>query len=169
MSRVRVDRVVTVRRLILASASTIFDILADPTKHPQIDGSDTVHGLRGAPNEPPTRLHEDAKFVMRMRIRPLNIHPAALVQVVVALVNGGKLTNQVVAFEEGRQIAWRNFGRHVWRWELKPEGARSTLVTETFDYSTNLMPWLLETARFPRRNATAMNATLRKLAELVER
>jgi hypothetical protein len=105
---------------------------------------------------------------MRMRTRPLNVHPAALIQVAVALINGGNLTNQVVVFEEGRRIAWRNFGRHVWCWELEPQGPRSTLVTETFDYSTNLVPWLLEAAGFPRRNATAMNASLRKLAELVE-
>ena len=33
---------VTVQRLIPAPAAAIFDLLADPSRHPQIDGSGTV-------------------------------------------------------------------------------------------------------------------------------
>ena len=48
--------------------------------------------------------------------------------------------NTVVEFEEGRLIAWCHFNRHRWRYELEPLGDGSTLVTETFDGRTALVP-----------------------------
>jgi uncharacterized protein YndB with AHSA1/START domain len=158
-------REVTVERVIAAPALRIFDLLADPGQHPTIDGS-------GAVQEPsptaPARLFLGATFVMRMRMRPPSHHPADLLQVVVAFMSRGRLTNTVVEFDEGRRIAWRNFGRHVWRWRLQPLDDASTLVRETFDYSTNTFPPLLELVRFPAKNAAAMTATLDRLASLAK-
>jgi uncharacterized protein YndB with AHSA1/START domain len=59
------ERVVRVERVIPADAATIFDVLADPTQHPLIDGSGSVRTTRG---EPPERLALGSRFGMRMRI-----------------------------------------------------------------------------------------------------
>lgn len=157
------DRKVTVERTIDAPAESIFAVLADPRRHHTIDGSDAVgEALVAAP----PRLFRGARFTVRMRTRPAGADPAQLLQAGIALVNRGRLVNTVVEFEEPRRIAWRNFGRHVWRFELSPEGG-GTRVRQTFDYGTNLFPPLLELFGFPAKNRTAMTATLARLDALV--
>ncbi|HCB34333.1 MAG TPA: hypothetical protein DEP69_04015 [Acidimicrobiaceae bacterium] len=85
--------------------------------------------------------------------------------------------NRVLEFDENRLIAWGHFGRHRWRYELEPViggagsdggAAVSTLVRETFDWSTSRLPWAIELVGFPKRNAAAMRKTLERLAGLVE-
>ena len=78
-----------------------------------------------------------------------------------------RITNQVVEFEEGRRIAWRHFGGHIWRWELEPvEGG--TQVRETFDWAPSRAPWFLELIGYPARNRRGIEASLPRLAALVE-
>ncbi len=125
----------------------VFDVLAAPARHPEIDGSGSVKSrLRG-----PQRLSPGARFGMRMQVGLPYV-----------------ISNTVVEFEEGRRIAWRHLGRHVWRYELEPvpEGTR---VTETFDWSGALAPRVLELAGYPARNARSMEKTLLRLKELLER
>lgn len=157
------ERKVTVERIIDADPQRIFDVLADPARHHAIDGSDSV-------NDPileaPERLGPGSRFSMRMRTRPREFTRAAFVQVAVAISHRGQLWNKVVEFEEPHRIAWHNFGNHVWRYELEPIAPSRTLVRETFDYSTNIAPWLLEWARFPDTNHAAMQLTLDRLAEV---
>ncbi len=132
--------------VVQAPAQKVFDLLADPARHADFDGSGTVQGqLRGA-----ERLRLGARFGMRMRV-------------VVPYVIG----NTVVEFVEGRTIAWRHFGRHVWRYQLEPV-AGGTRITETFDWSTALSPRALELARFPALNARSIEKTLPRLKALVE-
>ena len=58
-------RVVTVERFIPASPYAIFDVLADPSRHAEIDGSGTVKASRaGAPE----RLSLGATFGMDMQV-----------------------------------------------------------------------------------------------------
>jgi hypothetical protein len=88
----------------------------------------------------------------------------------VAVLVRGWMLNKVVEFDQNRRIAWRNFGHHVWRYELEPvddSAGPRTLVRETFDYGPSIAPWLLEWAGFPRHNATAMSQTLATLDELL--
>lgn len=160
------DRRIIVERVIDTDAQRIFDILASPTQHHAIDGSGAVDNpLIDAPE----RLFLGARFTMRMRTRPPDLTPASLIQVAVAAANRGRLTNIVLEFDEPHRIAWRNFGRHVWRYELNPVAADRTLVRETFDYSTNLAPWMLELARFPETNRVAMGETLDRIADVALR
>jgi hypothetical protein len=73
-----------------------------------------------------------------------------------------RVRNTVVEFEEGRRIAWRHFGHHVWRYELEPvEGG--TRITETFDWAPSLSPKALELWGAPQRNLGSIRATLRRL------
>jgi len=140
------ERKVSVSRVIDAPAQKIFDVLADPSMHPVIDGSGSVQGSRGGN---PERLSEGAKFGMDMKIGlPYRIR------------------NTVVEFEDGKRIAWRHFGRHIWRYELEPaEGG--TKVTETFDWSKSLAPWYIERAGYPKKHPKGMAATLERLAAQV--
>ncbi|MFF2082506.1 SRPBCC family protein [Nocardia sp. NPDC058176] len=161
------SRRIQAERIIDAPAEAIFDVLADPRRHSEIDGSDSV---RDALVSAPERLHVDSTFTMRMQVRPPNLHSASLLQVTVAIINRGRISNTVTEFDEPHAITWRNdFGRHTWRFELHPVpgSPTRTLVRETFDYSTNLLPPLLEAVGFPARNRDAMHDTLDRLAAAV--
>jgi hypothetical protein len=135
---------VSASRVIAAPAQRIFDVLADPAQHGDIDGSGSVQGVRSSA---PERLQLGSRFGMRMRIGLPYL-----------------ITNEVVEFEEGRRIGWRHFGRHVWRYELEPvDGGAATKVTETFDWSKAPGGPLYEVAGVPKRNLRSIEATLERL------
>jgi hypothetical protein len=123
--------IVSSERVIQAPAPLIFDVLADPRRHPDFDGSGSVKKVR---SDAPARLSEGATFAMEMK-RGL---PYGMI-------------NTVVEFEEGRTIAWapklasgrgaRFFGR-IWRYELEPVD-EGTLVRETWDFSQESLRFLL--------------------------
>ena len=140
-------RVVSVCRVIDASPAAIFDVLADPARHGEIDGSGMVQAARSGAQ----RLTLDATFGMDMKLGPLPY----------------RITNRVVEFEEDRRIAWAHFGGHRWRYELEPVDG-GTEVTESFDWSTSRLPLAIELAGYPKRHPAAMDATLARLAALVE-
>ncbi len=141
------SKVVSRTREIQAPAQTIFDLLADPRRHHEIDGSGSV---QAAQMNAPERLSLGAKFGMNMKIGlPYRI------------------TNTVVEFEEGRQIAWRHFGGHVWRYILEPT-ENGTRVTEQFDWTNNKSPLMLKMMNAIENNAKSMEKTLENLARRFE-
>ncbi len=143
------ERVVSVSRTINASPEAIFDLLTDPSRHVEFDGSGTVQRLRGDSD----RLELGSKFGMDMKIGPLPY----------------RISSTVVEFEENRLIAWAHFGKHRWRYELEPvDGGAATKVTESFDWSTATSPKAIELAGYPKRHPANMEATLERLAALVE-
>ncbi|MGH9015855.1 MAG: SRPBCC family protein [Acidimicrobiia bacterium] len=146
---------VSVERLIAAPAARIFDVLADPTQHPVIDGSGMVREARA---ERPSRLSPGATFGMSMRMG-------------VAYA----MTNEVVQFDENRRIAWRPrlarpaalarfTGGHVWRYELEPAAA-GTRVRESYDWSKAdaFTRAYIVGSGWPRRAERAMVKTLERL------
>ncbi len=140
------QRTVSTSRVIAAQPPAVFDVLADPSMHPVIDGSDSVQELLGGS---PERLSLGASFGMRM-------DRGARYQV----------ENRVVEFEEARLIAWRHFHGHRWRYELVPvEGG--TRVTETFDWNRAKFRLFIELMGFPRSNLRGMEATLEHLDQLL--
>jgi uncharacterized protein YndB with AHSA1/START domain len=96
--------VVSVERVIAAPANRIFDLLADPDRHHDIDGSGSVRDAKAKP----TRLTTGAQFGMAMQ---LGVKYSTL--------------NEVIEFDEGKRIAWqtrpaggfqgRFFGGRIWR------------------------------------------------------
>ena len=139
-------RVVSVERVILATPEKIFDLLADPTQHPRFDGSDTVKAARGDP----VRLALGSQFAMDMRMGiPYRIK------------------NTVVEYEDGRRIAWQHPAHNVWRYELEPVDG-GTRVRESFDWTNGRGRKVIELMGVPKKNRKAMEATLERLAYLVE-
>jgi hypothetical protein len=128
---------VTVSRRIGAPAHEIFQVLADPRKHLELDGSGM---LRGAATEEPMRAVGDV-FVMRMHFSRLGDY---------------EMNNHIVEFEADRRIGWEpeagnghpdaappgaaagsaeaRWG-HRWSFELAPDGPDATVVTEIYDCS----------------------------------
>ncbi len=151
---------VSVTRRIPATAKRLFAVLADPARHPEIDGSGMV---RAALSAEPVR-EVGGSFVMAMHNDEMGDY---------------EMTNHVVAYEEDREIAWEPVmsaasreedvadvgvpAHHRWGFTLVPEGADLTVVTETFD-CTESPEWLQHAVRGGTRWVDAMAATLEKLA-----
>ena len=143
---------VSAERVIAAPASRIFALLSDAAAHPSFDGSGTVRALRGT-SEP---LGLGSRFGMSMK-RGL---PYSTV-------------NTVVMFEPDAVIAWRTtalgglIGGRTWKYELVPvEGG--THVRETWDIGHDKQRLFLRRGGMPRSTRQAMQATLDRLAALVE-
>lgn len=138
---------VSVERIIDAPAEQIFAVLSDPRRHADIDGSGTVRSsIKG-----PERLQLGSKFSMDMKLGvPYRI------------------SSTVVEFEPDRRIAWCHYGKHRWRYELEPLSDGRTLVRETFDWSTAIVPKVIELIGAPARNEPGMVKTLERLAGVVE-
>jgi len=138
------NKIVSVSKLVSASPEQIFELLANPTMHAVIDGSGSVIAPKSSA---PQRLAMNATFGMSMK-------------------KGApyKITNTVVEFVEGRQIAWRHFGGHVWRYILEPTQG-GTMVTEQFSYGTSKSPLMLKLAGYVGKNELAIRKTLDNLAK----
>jgi uncharacterized protein YndB with AHSA1/START domain len=135
------SRSVSRSAVVPAQPAEVFDLLTDPRRHPEIDGSGTVKGVLSGPE----RLTLGARFGMRMHFGLPYV-----------------IRNEVVELVPDQRIAWRHFGHHVWRYELEPVDG-GTRVTETFDWSRARSPRALELLGIPARNARSIDATLARL------
>ncbi|MHB8341160.1 MAG: SRPBCC family protein [Mycobacteriales bacterium] len=145
----------TVERVIPAPAERIFELVADPRRHMDIDGSGTVHEA----TEVPERLSLGATFGMNMHF-------------------GGPytMTSTIVEFEEGRRIAWQSrppagsarwrrlFGGRIWRYELEPVET-GTRVRESWDLTEERLRTLV--LGYRRKTRANMQATLQRIERLV--
>jgi hypothetical protein len=110
----------SVSRRIEAPAATIFEVLADPGRHPEFDGSGMLRP--GADNRVIVGVGD--VFVTKMYFTAMGDY---------------EMHNRIVVFEADRSIGWepgnpelaRNGSR--WRYDLAPDGSDATLVTETYD------------------------------------
>lgn len=138
------NQIVSITKFVSANADEIFELLANPAMHAVIDGSGSVKAAKDAA---PKRLSLNATFGMSMK-------------------KGApyKITNTVVEFTEDKQIAWRHFGGHIWRYILAPT-AGGTNVTEQFSYGSAKSPLALKLAGYVRNNERDMRKTLDKLAD----
>jgi hypothetical protein len=75
-----------------------------------------------------------------------------------------KITNTIVEFEEGKTIAWRHFGGHIWRYILEPVDG-GTKVTEQFDWNKSKSPLILKLRKSPQDNAKSIEKTLENLVK----
>nr|WP_306436943.1 SDR family NAD(P)-dependent oxidoreductase [Rhodococcus sp. 06-235-1A] len=129
---------------IAAPAHQIFDLVADPHRRPELDGSGTV---RDTPVSGPHRLSTDAVFRVGMR----------------KYRNNYTSTLTVTEFETNQTIEWQHSLGQRWRWEFEPVTPTITRVTETWDYGDAKLPLMLKLFRWPTLNAAAIENTLREL------
>jgi Polyketide cyclase / dehydrase and lipid transport len=143
----------TVERFIAAPASAIFALIADPSRHPEIDGSGTVRKATSGRGQ----VELGTKFGMSMK--------AGFAY---------SMINEVIEFEQDRRLAWQTkspnsvlglmIGGRIWRYELEPaEGG--TLVRESWDISKERVKVLVRPLR--SRTRDAMTATLQRIDEIV--
>jgi hypothetical protein len=131
--------------IINAPASEIFAIVSNPKMHPQIDGSKMVKGgITG-----PDHLKMGDTFYMHMSIGIPYV-----------------MRNKVVEYKHNEVIGWRPIARNIWRYELSPISASSTLVTQWMD-GRNAPKLLMK--REIRWAAKAIAKTLVNLKKIVER
>jgi len=144
--------VVTVERVIDAPPEKIFALLADPTKHPLIDGSGSV---RASKPGTPGHVELGSQFGMSMK---LGI-PYSMV-------------STVIEYEPNRRIAWQSkppnvFGRftggRIWRYELEPVDG-GTRVRESWDISQDHQRAFLRRGKLPDQTRANMEKTLEKVA-----
>jgi hypothetical protein len=150
--------IVSVSRRIAAPAQAVFELLATPRRHLDMDGSGM---LRGTEATPITAVGD--VFVMKMHFKPLGGDYA--------------MNNHVVEFEPDRRIAWEpengaghpevdspqaRWG-HRWRFELAPDGPAATVVTETWDCTR--VP--ADEVEDGRQWIPSMTRTLERLDELL--
>ena len=147
---------VSVDRVIKAPASAIFAIVADASRHAEIDGSGSVVKAKdGAPDH----LTLGSTFGMSMKVGvPYS------------------MSNTVVEYEPDKVIAWqtslagplgRFLGGRIWRYRLEEDDG-STKVTETWDISKDKQAFFLRLGRLHQQTATSMAKTLDRLAQLTE-
>jgi uncharacterized protein YndB with AHSA1/START domain len=150
--------VVSVERVIAAPADRIFDLLADPARHHDVDGSGSVVDAKAGP----ARLALGAEFGMAMKL-------------------GYKYStkNEVIEFDDGKRIAWQTrptsglqskfAGGRIWRYELEPADG-GTRVRESWDISQEKAPIksLLRLGAAKNHTRQAMEKSLANIAQLTE-
>jgi hypothetical protein len=140
-------RPITCSIRVAAPAGAVFDLLRDPYRHPEIDGSGTLRAtVRG-----PHRLEAGSRFGVAMRYWWLPY----------------MITNTVTEYEPDRLIAWTHMSKVAWRYQLEPV-AGGTQLTETWDPTSSPAGLALQVLKFPERTAPAMIATLERIKALVE-
>lgn len=151
------DTVVSAERVIRAPAADIFAIVADSSRHPEIDGSGSVRRLKqGAPE----KLALGTTFGMSMKLGvPYS------------------MSNKVIEFEPDKRIAWqttlsgplgRFIGGRIWRYELEQADGGGTLVRESWDISQDKQRFMLKAGPVGQQTKASMAKTLERLAEITE-
>lgn len=148
------DTQISVTATVDAPVERVFALLADPDRHPDIDGSGTVRASH-------THLaitEEGDVFVMEMN------HPTR---------GHYRVENHVVRYEPDRALAWmpaavgKAPSGHVWSYELATDigahGDDRTVVTHTHDWSEVTDPEFL--ARVDEVSTEQMRETLRLLED----
>jgi hypothetical protein len=124
---------VAVSRRICAPAHHIFQVLADPVRHQELDGSGSLRGAVSAT----TISGVGDVFVMKMHFPHMGDY---------------EMNNHVVEYEQDRRIGWEpEAGRghpdaardsseqarwgHRWSYQLISDGPDATVVTEVYDCS----------------------------------
>lgn len=143
------SRIASATREMRARASQVFEMIADPSLHPEWDGNDNL--ANAAPGQ---------------RVRSVGDVFST------TLTRGSVRENHVVEFVQDRVIAWKPAepGQapvgHLWRWEVQPIDHERSVVIHTYDWTE-----LTDPSRYPRAQATTserLGLSLDRLAALVE-
>ncbi|OFJ52659.1 SRPBCC family protein [Mycolicibacterium grossiae] len=134
---------------VAAPVAEVFALIADPHRHHDLDGSGTV---RDVDVKGPHRLKEGDRFTVGMTQYGVPY----------------KITSTATAVEENHVVEWQHPLGHKWRWEFAEVSPGTTKVTETFDYSTAKLPFVIELTGYQKKNADGIESTLTALAQRFE-
>jgi uncharacterized protein YndB with AHSA1/START domain len=146
--------VVSVDRVINAPPAALFAVVADASRHTELDGSGQLVKLKDGATQ---HLTLGSKFAMSMKMGvPYTV------------------TNTVIEFEQDRRIAWqtvlagplgRFLGGRIWRYEFEPV-EDGTKVTESWDLSQDKQAFFLKNPKVGQATAASMSTSLDRLAEI---
>lgn len=149
------DTRISVSRTIDAPAKDIFNVLSNPRRHPELDGSGFIR----------TGQNVD-RITASGQVFTMNMEGDHM---------GGEYQtdNHVIGYDENKLLAWQTAPAGTeppgwkWVWELTPVDAKSTEVTHTYDWGAVTDKELLSKNLFPLVSADQLDSTLAKLAEAV--
>jgi len=146
---------IVVTRTVNAPAQNIFDVLTDPARHRELDGSGFIRSDQQAQRITGT----GQVFTMNMTGDHM----------------GGdyQTDNHVTGYDENQLLAWQTAPAGTdppgweWTWELKPQGPDATEVTLTYDWSKVTDKAILEKVTFPLVPRDGLEDSLSRLAAAV--
>ncbi len=146
---------ITVSRTIDASAADLFDVLSNPERHAEIDGSGFVRS-----DEKSDRITATGQ------VFTMNMDGARM---------GGEYQtdNHVTGYDPNKLLAWRTAPAGAqppgweWLWQLDAHGPDSTEVSLTYDWSHVTDTDLLKKISFPLVEQHQLETSLGHLAESV--
>jgi Polyketide cyclase / dehydrase and lipid transport len=144
--------VVSVSKVIDAPASALFAVVADASRHCELDGSGTLVNLKpGAPHQ----LSLGSTFGMSMKAGvPYS------------------MSNTVIEFEPDQRIAWKTtlagplgrfIGGRIWRYVFEAADG-GTKVTESWDISQDKQKFFLGMSKVVTDATNSMTKSLERLA-----
>lgn len=138
------ERQVSRSVVVQAPAQELFELVANPHRHQELDGSGTVRPDAKGPEQ----LTEGDTFTVRMKKYGVPY----------------MITSTATRVEPGKIVEWKHPGGHKWRYAFEELGASETRVTETFDYSDTILAKGYELMGIPDDNAKGIERTLENLA-----
>ena len=146
------DKRITVQRTIDAPTPDVFDVLSNPERHPELDGSGFVIS-----DEKTDRITGTGQ-VFRMNMSGDHM--------------GGdyQTDNTVTGFDPNHLLAWQTAPADTdppgweWTWELTAQGSDATDVRLTYDWSKVTDPELLKKVSFPLVSQQQLEDSLANLA-----
>lgn len=146
---------ITVERTIDASSEAIFEVLSNPERHVELDGSGFVRSA-----------HRTNRIAQVGDVFTMDMEGDHM---------GGeyRTDNHVTGFDENHLLAWQTAPAGTeppgwqWVWELQAQGPDQTLVRHTYDWSGVTDAELLRKVSFPLVSRSDLEDTLARLAQAV--
>lgn len=133
-----------------APAREVWELISNPHRHHEFDGSGTVKPRVVGPS----KLEVGDEFTVDMTMFGVDYW----------------ITSEVTESIPERLLEWRHPAGHRWRWEMAPQAGGKTLVRETFDYGYRGSRGgkVYELLGFRRANGRGIRASLLRLAQVLE-
>jgi uncharacterized protein YndB with AHSA1/START domain len=149
------EQKITVQRSIDASAKDIFEVLSNPARHADIDGSGFIRS--------DDRTDRITATGQTFRMNMSGPHMGGEYQT----------DNRVTGYDRNKLLAWvtapadSDVQGWEWMWELTPTGPDSTDVTLTYDWSKVTDRDTLQQVSFPLVSESQLEDSLGNLAAAV--
>lgn len=141
---------IRVRRVIPASADSLWALFANPHRHPDLDGHGMADLMPGTVYGP-QRMQAGDTFSVRMQRGPMTYH----------------MNLFCVQSRPGREVAWKSIAPALWRWTFEALDDHHTIVTgEWIPLSRFIAPVFAAIGVMPS-NRRGLIGTLNRLEEMV--